>query len=349
MRVARIGGDEFVILSVGGTLSEATIASELDGLQGKVWQCGDQQQTLSLSIGSAKFPEHATQIDQLHQNADLGLYNAKRLGRSRYVRYDPLQRVLHDLQVEFGNDVDAALDRGEFWLHFQPIADLATGIVCGHEAQLRWDHPRYGVMLPDRFAGVLEADKLGLRIQDHVLDLALAWLGEQRDPIGTLGVNFTAAQLVGPQVAKHVLDRLLHYDVRPSSLCIEVSESALLDRSSDAIMENLQILHEAGVRIALDSFGTGFTSLAHRRRMPVDCIKIDSSLVAGIDQGGGRSHLLVRAIIGLADGLGKILIADGVENHAQAQRLKDLGCQLGQGLLFDRCAPVPEQAEAEAA
>ena len=338
--VARIGGDEFAILIPGGLLPAAALEGALAQLQGKTWRCMDQDRLMSLSIGSAQFPEDASQIEVLHVNADLALYNAKRLGRSRYCRYDPLQRILRDLQHDFANDADAALARDEFRLHVQPIVALPTGDVCGYEALLRWDHPDRGLMLPERFAEVLEADRIGLRIQEHVLELALVWLAEQREAIGTLGVNFTAAQLVGPQAAQHVLDRLAHHDVLPSSLSIEVTEAILLGRSGDAVLATLHTLRNAGVCIALDSFGTGFTSLPHLRQMPVDRIKIDSSLIAGIDQGGGRTLAVVRAIAGLAHGLGKVLVAEGVETEAQAQRLAELGCQLAQGFLFGHPDPV---------
>jgi diguanylate cyclase (GGDEF)-like protein len=339
--VSRIGGDEFAILIPGGLLPEAAMEEALTQLQGKIWRCMDQDRSISLSIGSARFPEDAAQIEVLHLNADLALYNAKRLGRTRYFRYDPLQRILRDLQIDFANDADAALGRDEFRLHVQPIVSLPTRAVCGYEALLRWNHPDHGLMVPERFAEVLEANWIGLRIQEHVLELALVWLAEQREPIGTLGVNFTAAQLVGPQAAQHVLDRLAHHGVRPASLSIEVTEAVLLGRSGDAVLATLQTLRKSGICIALDSFGTGFTSLPHLREMPVDKIKIDSSFIAGLDQDGGRTLEVVRAIAGLAQGLGKVLVAEGVETEAQAQWLTELGCQLAQGFLFGRPVPVP--------
>ena len=339
--VARIGGDEFAILSAGDLLSENAVAASLGELQGKPWRCFDRERMLSLSIGSARFPDDATRIDLLHQNADLALYNAKRFGRARYFRYDPLQRVLRDLQTGFADDADAALQRDEFRLHFQPIVALSSGAVCGYEAQLQWDHPDHGLMEADRFADVLEADRIGLLVQEHMLELALGWLGEQREPIGTLGVNVTAAQLVGSRAAQHVLDRLAHHGVPPWALCIEVTEGALLERSAEAVLATLQTLHDAGICIALDRFGTGLASLTHLRRMPVDRIKIDSSFIAGIDQPGGKTLAVVSAIIGLARGLGKVLVAEGVETEAQARRLTELGCQLAQGPLYSPPAPTP--------
>ena len=338
-RIARIGGDEFVILCPGALDTEDALIARLATLQGRTWRFMNEERPASMSLGSACFPKDAAELDLLYQNADLALYNAKRLGRGRHLRYDALQRILRDLQVEFARDAERALDTGQFLLYFQPIVALPSGEIRRHEALLRWDHPDYGLMTPDRFADVLVAERIGLRIQDHVLDLALASLRDHGERLGGLGVNFTSAQLSGPNSARHVLDRLAHYGVPPASLCVEVTEGVMLDRAADTILATLQTLHAAGVRIALDDFGTGFASLVHLRDMPVDSIKIDRSFIAGLDHSGGGTLAIVRAIIGLGRGLGKLVVAEGIETEAQARRLSDLGCHLGQGYLYGRPAP----------
>jgi EAL domain-containing protein (putative c-di-GMP-specific phosphodiesterase class I) len=144
-----------------------------------------------------------------------------------------------------------------------------------------------------------------------------------------------------------VLSRLAYYGIRPASLCVEVTEGVMLDRAADTIFATLQTLHNAGVRIALDDFGTGYASLVHLRDMPVDSIKIDCSFIAGIEEKGGGTSAIVRAIVGLGRGLGKIVIAEGIENEAQARWLTELGCHLGQGYLYGRpaAAPLPRPAE----
>ncbi|MDF2495872.1 EAL domain-containing protein [Sphingomonas sp.] len=339
--VARIGGDEFVILCPGGEACETVLAREIAQMQGASWQFLGQERTISLSVGSARFPEDATTLDLLYQNADLALYNAKRLGRMRYYRYDPLQRALRDLQVEFSNDARVALDRGEFALHMQPLVTLSSGAICGYEALLRWDHPEHGMITPERFGDVLVAEKIGLQIQERVLDLALAWINRHGPAIGTLSVNFTAAQLVGRQAADRVIERLRHHKVPPSLLCIEVTEGVMLDRGADSILANLRTLHDAGIAIALDDFGTGYASLVHLRRMPVDRIKIDRSFIASIDERDGGTLAIVRAIIGMGRGLGKVVVAEGIETEAQAHRLRLLGCHVGQGFYYARPAPDP--------
>jgi len=340
-RVARIGGDEFTLLLPGGAAAAEEAIAWLADLQGASWSFGAQVRGVSLSTGSACFPVDGEALDLLYQNADLALYHAKRLGRTRHYRYDPLQRILRDLQTEFAADAEDALLRGEFVLHLQPIVGLASGAICGHEALLRWQHPQQGLMRPDRFADVLVAENIGLRVQEHVLDLALECLSRHGERVGTLSVNFTAAQLAGPRAARRVLDRLSHYGVAPRRLCVEVTEGVMLDRASDNIAATLRTLHDAGVGIALDDFGTGYASLKHLRRVPVDRIKIDRSFVAGIGGGGADDGTLaiVRAIVGLGRGLGKIVVAEGVETEEQAQQLRRLGCDLAQGYLFGRPAP----------
>ncbi|MEJ8630687.1 EAL domain-containing protein [Sphingomonas sp. I4] len=230
--------------------------------------------------------------------------------------------------------------RGEFTLFLQPIVSLADDTVCGHEALLRWNHPRHGLMTPSRFADLLVADRIGLLIQDHVLDMALALLRDEGERLGVLSVNFTSAQLSGPRSAHAVLDRLALHGIAPWRLCIEVTEGVMLDRAADTIMVNLRELHEAGVGIALDDFGTGYASLVHLRQLPVDRIKIDQSFVAGLDQTEDGTFPIVSAIVGLGTGLGKVVVAEGIETEAQATRLRQLGCQLGQGYLYGYPEPM---------
>ncbi|MBQ1479379.1 MULTISPECIES: putative bifunctional diguanylate cyclase/phosphodiesterase [Sphingomonas] len=339
IRIARIGGDEFAILCPGDLSMEAELADMLSDLQGEIWHPGDRNRTLSFSFGSARYPDDAQALDLLYHNADLALYTGKRLGRGRYVRYDPLQRSLRDLQITFADDAEDAIRRGEFALYLQPIVSLTDEIVCGHEALLRWNHPRHGHMTPDRFADVLVAERIGPLIQDHVLELALTLLRDHGERLGVLSVNFTSAQLAGPRSAQGVIDRLAHHGIPPTRLCVEVTEGVMLDRAADSILGNLRTLHEAGVAIALDDFGTGYASLVHLRRLPVDRIKIDLSFVAGIDQPDGGMLAIVHAIVGLGVGLGKVVVAEGIETEMQALQLRELGCHLGQGFLYGRPAP----------
>ncbi|WP_254784545.1 bifunctional diguanylate cyclase/phosphodiesterase [Sphingomonas sp. OK281] len=339
--IARIGGDEFAVLCLGDRTDEAKVIDRLGTMQGDVWRFMGHDRTISLSVGSARFPEDANALDALYQNADLALYNAKRRGRSCHSHYDALQRMLRDLHVELSRDAEGAIDRNEFLLQYQPIVSLRSGEISGYEALLRWNHPHYGFMRPDRFAEVLVAERIGLRVQEHVLELALLALRDHGDQMSVLSVNFTSAQLSGPRSANRVLDRLAFHRLSPSRLCVEVTEGVMLDRAGETILATLNMLHDAGVRVALDDFGTGYASLAHLRDMPVDTIKIDRSFVAGMHEDGGDTKAIVRAIIGLGQGLGKVVVAEGIETEAQSRELTELGCHSGQGYLYGSPASEP--------
>lgn len=338
--ITRTGGDEFAILSPAACRAHDDVAAAIGTVQGLVWREGNDKCIVSLSIGSARYPEDASGIDALYHNADLALYTAKHLGRGRYISYNPLHSSLHNLRVDFSKDAEQALARGEFSLLLQPIVWLATGTVCGHEALLRWNHPRHGLMSPDSFGGVLVAEQVGTRIQNAVIELALTMLCNDGAALGVLRLNFTALQIVGNGTAQFLLDRLQSRGISPHQLCIEVTEGIMLERSVDAIVANLTTLRAAGVQIALDDFGIGYASLAHVKQLPVDEIKIDRSLVAGMDQADGGTLPIVTAIIGLGKALGKMIVAEGVETEAQALRLTELGCDMAQGYLYGRPTPL---------
>jgi diguanylate cyclase (GGDEF)-like protein len=337
--VARIGGDEFAILLPATASDEQRVADALDTLQDEQTSHAGRNWSISLSIGSARFPKDATDAGSLYKNADLALYRAKLLGRRRRHCYDPSLRAQIDRKAAFVRDAYAGLERDEFTIHFQPIVDLASGMPIGHEALLRWHHPELGTLTPAIFGDILTDGRIGALLQERALALALAELQGQESDAGFLSVNFTGAQLRGSMAAERLLDQLASSGVQPGDLCIELTEGIMLERAGDDILSALRMLHDAGVRIALDDFGTGYASLIHLKQMPVDTLKIDRSFVLGLLDDDGQSEEIVRAIIGLGHGLRKVVVAEGVETHAQRQRLRELGCDFGQGYLFARPAP----------
>jgi diguanylate cyclase (GGDEF)-like protein len=338
--VARIGGDEFSILLPVTAANDDRIAAALDALQDEPASHAGRAWSISLSIGSARFRRDAADAAGLYKNADLALYRAKRLGRRRRQAYDPSLRAHIDRKAAFVRDAYAGLERDEFTIHFQPIVDLASGRAIGHEALLRWHHPDLGLLTPAIFGDILIDGRIGLLLQDRVLSLALAELRGQAEGTGFLSVNVTGAQLRGDRAAQRLLDRIVAAGVRPSDLCIELTEGVVLERAGDDVVSALHVLHRAGVRIALDDFGTGYASLIHLKQMPIDTLKIDRSFVLGLIEDEGQSEEIVRAIIGLGHGLRKTVVAEGVETPAQRQRLRELGCHFGQGYLFARPGPV---------
>lgn len=339
-RVARIGGDEFAILTPAATpAAEAHIEAALDGLQDEQRSHAGGNWSISLSIGSARFPDNAADAESLYKNADLALYHAKRLGRRRRCRYEPSLRAKMDQKATFIRDAYAGLERDEFTIHFQPIIDLASERLIGHEALLRWQHPTLGMLTPGTFGDILTESQIGALLQERVVALTLDALRGQRAEAPFMSMNFTALQLNGVPAARCLLDQLDRAGIAPKTLCIELTEGIVLEPAAEDILSALRLLHEAGVRIALDDFGTGYSSLTHIKQMPIDILKIDRSFVLGLFKDGGASEEILRAIIGLGSGLGKVVIAEGIETEAQRLRLGELGCKFGQGYLFARPGP----------
>ena len=336
-RAARIGGDEFALLLSDAQCTAAVAA--LDAAQGLSWTHLGRACPISFSIGSARFPADARDITALYKNADLALYRAKALGRGRCHPYDPGLRAQLERKDALVRDAYAGLPRNEFVLHYQPIVDIATTACTGVEALLRWQHPVEGLLTPATFGDLLMEVGIGPMLQERVLTLAIDELRRHGPAAPPLSVNFTAAQLNGKHSAYRLLDRLARADVAPRQLCVEVVEGVVLERSGDDVIAALEILHGAGVSIALDDFGTGYASLVHLRQMPVDALKIDRSFILGLLDGDGKNDEIVRAMILLGKGLGKTVIAEGVETEEQKLRLQSLGCDIGQGYLFGRPGP----------
>lgn len=346
--VSRIGGDEFAILLPWDPVAELRIRRALDELQGATLTHGGRSWALSLSIGLACFPQDAAEPDVLAKNADLALYQAKQEGRRRLLDYAPHLREQLDSQQLFGLEARQGIERAEFSLHYQPIVDIDTGAIGSYEALLRWQHPVHGLMTPAVFGDMLNERKLGLAVQQHVLDMGLAALRDHPERIPKLSVNLIAAQLDSPHAAARLLARIRDYGIAPERLCIEVTEDFVLGRAVDETAKALDLLHEAGVTVALDDFGTGYASLIHLKHLPFDVLKIDRSFTLGLFEDDGQSEAIIRAIIGLGQGLGKQVVAEGVETEDQRRKLAEMGCKLGQGYLFARPAPIETFAPAGA-
>lgn len=338
--IARIGGDEFSILLPWDPVAELRVRRALEELQGATLTHGGRSWALSLSIGLACFPQDATEPDVLVKNADLALYQAKQDGRRRLLDYAPHLREQLDSREMFGQEALQGIECGEFSFHYQPIVEIETGAVVSYEALMRWQHPVRGLMTPAVFGDMLNDRKLGLAVQQHVLDMGLTALRDYPLEMPKLSVNLIAAQLDCPHAASRLLARMRDFGVAPSRLCIEVTEDFVLSRAVDETAKALDLLHEAGVTVALDDFGTGYASLIHLKHLPFDMLKIDRSFTLGLFEDDGQSEAIIRAIIGLGQSLGKQVVAEGVETEEQRRKLADMGCKLGQGYLFARPAPI---------
>lgn len=334
--IARIGGDEFAILAeVASKAALVPLLERLETMQGQPWTHGGRSWPISISIGSALFPRDGKTPEAIFKSADMALYQAKENGRRCHRSYDASLRAKRDRQLAFAQDAYAALDRNEFELHFQPIVDMRADAPTSFEALLRWRHPVHGLLTPAVFGDVLIEREIGAMVQERVIALGLEALSaHDTAALPTLALNFTAAHLDGPHAARRLLDRLAKAGVAANRLCIEVTEDIVLGRTVNNTVKALHALHDAGVRIALDDFGTGYASLIHLKQLPIDTLKIDRSFILGLFDADRECEEIIRAIIGLGQGLGKTVVAEGIETESQKRRILELGCTYGQGYLF---------------
>jgi len=346
--VARFGGDEFTVLceSVGGVLEAVGVADRLQREIAQPLRAGGADLRLSASIGIALAePGEDADCSRLVEDADAAMYRAKERGGARTELFDVAmrERAVDALSIE--QELQAALERGELRLFYQPLVSLDAGDMVGAEALIRWEHPERGLLSPDKFLPVAEESGLIVQVGAWAVGEACRrlrdWDRRNGGPSAFgLAVNLSARELTHPDVVPTVLNAVRRAALDPSRLTIEITEStAMADR--DTGFRALRELSDAGVRIAIDDFGTGYASLDHLREMPADILKIDRSFVAGMAANSPDSAL-VAAAIAMGRALEMEVIAEGIETSEQVADLRELGCPLGQGYLFARPLPPEE-------
>ncbi|MEA1835243.1 diguanylate cyclase [Methylobacterium durans] len=335
---ARLGGDEFAILLTEPLRLEHAIRharSLIERLQQPFTHRGHLL-TGKASIGIAAFPDHQCDAGELLKDADIALFRAKAQGRNRAVVFAPEMRTEAVRRVTLIGEVRAALDAGQIVPFYQPKVCFSTGQIVGFEALARWQHPEKGLLTPGYFGSVFEDPELATAIGDCLLrQVAVdvrAWR-ERGLSFGRVAVNFASAEFRKPDLAGNILDVLSTFEVPPSQFEVEVTETVFLGHGSEAVPATLQRLHDSGVLITLDDFGTGFASLTHLKQFPVGHIKVDQSFVRDLEQDEGDAAI-VAAVIGLGRSLGIQVTAEGVETRGQAQRLIAMGCDYAQGYLY---------------
>jgi diguanylate cyclase (GGDEF)-like protein/PAS domain S-box-containing protein len=340
--VARLGGDEFAIL-LEDTASEGAavaLAGRLLEALTSPFEVRGREVFIGASIGIALHTGASGQPDELIRNADTAMYAAKGAGKGRCVVFQPAmhQRTLEFFEVQA--DLQRALVRGEFVLHYQPIVDLATGALRGVEALVRWLHPTRGLIMPGGFIPVAEETGMIVPLGVWVLGEACRQAGEWRDRFPgasamSMSVNLSMRQLLEPDLVPRVAEVLRETGLDPRHLILEITEGSLLQDVGETSAK-LSDLKDLGTRLALDDFGTGSSSLGHLRQFPIDVLKIDKSFVDGLGAAGSDASALVRAIIELARTLRLTTVAEGIESGEQLAELRLAGCNLGQGYLFAR-------------
>ena len=344
--VARIGGDEFVLLLRAASIEESHLAVErmlhIVGLPFGL-SVGDAPVVVTASIGATVFPLDNADAETLLRHADHAMYGAKQAGRSGYSFFDAERDRLAEARfVELGR-VQEALDAQELCLHFQPKVDMRDGRVLGVEALLRWNHPDQGLLLPANFLPLIEHTGLSTAVGDWVLRQGVEQLVRWQT-IGldlTVSINVSARHLQEPLFARNLAELLARQSVPVADrLILEVLETtALADINfTCGLMEQCRAL---GVRFALDDFGTGYSTLTYLKRLPLDMLKIDRSFV--INMLNDRQDMaIVEGVIGLSQTFGCTVVAEGVETLEQAQALIEIGCDVGQGNGIAQAMPADE-------
>jgi diguanylate cyclase (GGDEF)-like protein/PAS domain S-box-containing protein len=346
--VARFGADEFVVLcgELTGAQAAVDVAERIASSLSARLQLGDGEVFLTASIGIA-LSEPGDTADMLMRHADSAMHRAQKEGRARIEIFDRRDGVSGVVVVENGTDLHRAVERREFVLHYQPIIELQHGTPIGAEALVRWAHPTRGLLLPGDFLNLAEETGLIVPIGEWVLRTACAqaaiWRAASRDATDNffVSVNLSPRQLVEPTLGKMVRRILHETGCNPMLLRLDVTERSLM-YDSDAAMRALDTFEQLGIRVSVDDFGAGFTSLTHLKRVPVDTLKIDRTLVSGVTD-NAEQRQIVEAIVALAHALGLRTLAEGVERDDDMECLRGIGCDYAQGYLFGRPEAHVEQ------
>jgi diguanylate cyclase (GGDEF)-like protein/PAS domain S-box-containing protein len=348
--VARLGGDEFAIilenLTADGQEAQSVAEKMITSLAAPI-QAGEHQLNTSCSLGISIYPSDGQDAQTLMKHADVAMYDAKAKGRNNYQFFSVAMNERAQERLSIENYLRLALRRNELQLHYQPRVGFATGEVTGVEALLRWQHPRLGLLMPEKFIGVAEDSGLIVPIGEWVMEEAfrqVALWQQKSSKRLAVAVNLSAGQMfdakrlvaaVEAALAKSSLDA---HDVE-----LELTESMLL-KNTDDTAKALKHLGDMGVGIAVDDFGTGYSSLSYLKQLPIDSIKVDSSFVRDIGT-DPNDEAIIRAIIAMTHSLKLNVVAEGVEREEQYRALRDLECDEYQGFYFSKPLP-PEEFEA---
>jgi diguanylate cyclase (GGDEF)-like protein len=341
--VARWQGDEFLVVTHATAEPEVTASLAqrlLRAITEAPFVCGDTTHYLTASGGASVYPGDGGDADTLLDRASMALREARSSADNHLQFYSQLRnRDLHD-QLFLWNELHAALQRGEFWMAYQPKVDLGTGAICGAEALIRWNHPRHGFISPARFIPVAEETgligELGLWTLRRTCAQLRQWLDEGLSPV-PVAVNIANAQLQAPGFAQQVLALLDEFQLDSHLLELELTERTLVADTQNAAAVIAE-LNQRGVTCSIDDFGTGYSSLSYLAGLPLHALKVDRSFVSRIGQ-DERAAGIVEAIIAMSHSLGLQVIAEGVETQQELDFLRRCRCDAFQGYLF--CKPVP--------
>ena len=342
--LARIGGDEFVLLAESKTPEEAaSLASALVSVVDRPFNLEPYEIMVTLSIGITLYPYDGKDERELMFNADAAMYHTKHMGRNGYHFFQPSMNQLAQTQLQLMNDLWQAMERKELRLYYQPKFQAPAGPVIGFEALLRWQHPHQGLLTPDIFLPLAEKTGLIVPIGNWVIDEACRQLREwhlQGNTAWSIAVNLSTLQFEQSTLVETVMASLERHTIPPEMLILEVTETTAMSHPDESV-RILTALTERGVKASIDDFGTGYSSLLYLKRLPACELKIDKAFINDLS-GDGEDVTIVSAIVALAKTLNLKVVAEGVETEMQQQFLTELGCNTLQGYLLGK--PVAADA-----
>lgn len=341
--LARLGGDEFIILlnDIGHPKFAGPVAEKILNACAQPVKVESHEFFLTASIGVSIFPDDGTSLEDLQKNADMAMYKAKRAGGGIYQYYTHEMDAAAHEHIKLEAELRRAIQEHEFVLYFQPQLSLKDGKIKRVEALIRWEHPEICLVPPMKFIPLAEETGLIMHIGEWAIHeacrTAKQWQNEGYDPI-TIAVNISPKQFKHQDVAQIVSDSLKEHDLHPKYLEVEITETAVMDNVDDAISK-LTIIHDMGVQISVDDFGTGYTSINYLRQFPVSVLKIDQTFIKGLPN-NQNDIAITSAVISLGHNLGLEIVAEGVETAEQMEFLTEHRCDLIQGYFLSRPLPA---------
>ncbi|MBD9442542.1 putative bifunctional diguanylate cyclase/phosphodiesterase [Pseudomonas sp. PDM04] len=340
--LARIGGDEFVLLVQLVSEHDAlSLAERQVGLVGRSFRVAEHDLQISASVGIALYPGNGHSAEELLMNADAAMYHAKGAGKNGYSFFDASMNSNARKQLQLLQELRNALDQQQFRLHYQPKFDASNGRAVGAEALLRWEHPTHGLLLPDKFIDLAEKTGLIIPIGDWVLNEACRQMREWFVLGYThwrIAVNLSALQFCHAGLVQSVARALATHHLPANCLTLEITETTAMS-DADASMTVLNELSQMGVDLSIDDFGTGYSSLMYLKRLPANELKIDRGFVRDLERDSDDAAI-VSAIVALGQALGLRIVAEGVETDVQQDFLTQLGCDSLQGYLLGHPLPA---------
>jgi diguanylate cyclase (GGDEF)-like protein len=337
---ARLGGDEFAVLLADTNAADAELVAQRirDALAEPFWLSG-RETSADASIGIALTGENAVTGEELLRNADIAMYVAKADERSHYAIYEPrFHQRLRERQ-ELATELRRALERDEIVVHYQPVVSLATGAITAVEALVRWEHPERGLLGPEEFLGIAEESGLIVELGASVMGQALRQVKEWQETVPSaedigLWVNLAAREFTNERLVEDLALALSRARFDPRKLTVEITESSVMHDENNG-MTAMHRLRDLGVALSIDDFGTGYSSLSRLAKFPIQLLKIPKTFVDPL-AGEEADPSFIEAILRLADSLGILTVAEGIEHSAQTRRLREVGCYLAQGFVFSK-------------